>query len=84
MWLVNTPSLFFRSYKMLIEPRMNEQTLKKMHVLGADDEEAVRQMVAEGIPLAAIPTWLGGGHAGRSLLDVAKEFIAESEGKGGV
>ena len=68
---------------MLIEPRMNDQTLKKMHVLGADNDEAVRQMVAEGIPLEAIPTWLGGGHAGLSLLDVAKEFIAESEGGSG-
>jgi hypothetical protein len=65
---------------------MNEQTLRKMHVLGADNEEAVSQMIAAGIPLSAIPTWLGGECEGRPLLELTKEIITEAAvgGAGGM
>ena len=35
-------------------------------------------MTKNGIPVSAIPVWLGGQHAGRQMLDITKALIAES------
>jgi hypothetical protein len=76
--LVNTPAAFHKAFKMFVEPRMSPATLQKMKVLPSDKQTIIDEMTKNGIPVSAIPVWLGGQHAGRQMLDITKALIAES------
>ena len=80
---MNTPAAFHKAFKMFVEPRMSPATLQKMKVLPSDKQTIVEEMTKNGIPVSAIPVWLGGQHAGRPMLDITKELIAENTAAAG-
>lgn len=63
MWLVNAP-MAFRMIWNLIRPLLAASTLSRIHIV-AGPSDYVPKMVKAGIPLAALPPWLGNAKVGR-------------------
>ena len=52
----------------------------KVNILGGA-EAALKKMLEDGLPLEAIPSYLGGTNAGTSMLDTLVGYITENQAK---
>uniref|UniRef100_A0A7S4UD49 CRAL-TRIO domain-containing protein n=1 Tax=Guillardia theta TaxID=55529 RepID=A0A7S4UD49_GUITH len=57
IYLVNSP-LIFRAIWAIIKPWLHPVTLSKIQIIGSA-KEAIKKMNEEGIPIEAIPDWMG-------------------------
>lgn len=91
---VNSP-LIFRAIWAIIKPWLHPVTLSKIQIIGSA-KEAIKKMNEEGIPIEAIPDWMGerwrvdsrasltcgagGKHPGVSTHDYISQIIERRRG----
>ncbi|EKX43147.1 hypothetical protein GUITHDRAFT_153362 [Guillardia theta CCMP2712] len=78
IYLVNSP-LIFRAIWAIIKPWLHPVTLSKIQIIGSA-KEAIKKMNEEGIPIEAIPDWMGGKHPGVSTHDYISQIIERRRG----
>mmetsp|Transcript_18718 Transcript_18718/g.47205 ORF Transcript_18718/g.47205 Transcript_18718/m.47205 type:complete len:289 (+) Transcript_18718:106-972(+) len=73
VYLINTP-LLFRGVWTMIKPWLHPVTVAKVQMLGKVDA-AKAQMMKDGIPASALPTWCGGTHHGKDMGLLVEEHL---------
>ena len=76
LFLVNAPFAFRAMWKM-ITPFVDEATLKKIQICGAGDNTTRNLFAKNGVTADQYPDFLGGGHAGRDLIDFVNDCREE-------
>ena len=72
-YVVNAPPIFKLMWKIakgMVDPITRDKTR-----ISTEPSQCRNEMLADGVPNDAIPTWLGGTHPGVSLKDYAHEFV---------
>lgn len=74
IYLVNAP-MVFRAIWAIIKPWLHPITVAKVNILGSS-KEAVKKLEQDGVPLASIPTWLGGTCQALTTFEYLNQLIA--------
>ena len=76
-YITNTPPIFTVMWKIAAK-MLDPVTLDKIRHC-PNPATCRAELLSHGVAKDAIPTWLGGGHEGSSLMDIAHDFVRERE-----
>jgi len=73
IYLINTP-IIFRGMWAIIKLWLHPVTVAKVNIVG-NEKAAVKKMTEDGIPLSALPDWIGGKNKGWDMAQMVEQYI---------